>query len=345
MSKPFVLLRDPATYRACKLDLVENHDARRYWVDFFTSHIDTITSLGVAAQADTADARDRAQAVADQLRTKLRAFMDQPRQFGRVTLFELDRWRDIALRTNGFIDAFVDQKRRENEAMLPLLETVVEQICQSDDPVRLAVEGVFAGNIFDMGAKATAGQFKDKSPDFLETRSKLKPRPWLHDDLDAFRQRVNTEPPRKTVFFADNAGSDFVLGVLPFVWLASTPGSSVVIACNEEPSLNDMTASEVRELWPRLPAVVRDLPVEIVSTGTGDPLIDLSAVGPELNEAAADADLVVLEGMGRGVESNFDADLTCDRLNLAMLKDELIAKEVGGNLYDCVCRFRPVSSA
>ncbi len=225
--------------------------------------------------------------------------------------------------------------------MLPLLEQVIGEIEASDDPVRLAIEGVFAGNIFDMGAKATAGKFKDASPDFLDTRAKLKPRPWLFDDLDAFSARVNASPPKKTVFFADNAGSDFVLGVLPFVWLASTPGSTVVIAANEEPSLNDMTASEVRELWPRLQAVVRELNVEIVSTGTGDPLIDLSAVSPELNAAAADADLVVLEGMGRGVESNLDADLTCDRLNLAMLKDEMIARGVGGELYDCVCRFVP----
>ncbi len=339
--EPFVLLRDPATYRPCPLDLVADASLREYWVDFFTSHIATITSIGVAAQGDTADARGRAAGVAVQLRQQLDAFVQNPTAFGEVTLFTLDRWRDDALRDNGFADAFVAQKARENNLMLPLLEHVVHEIETSEDPVQLAVEGVFAGNIFDMGAKATAGKFKDASPDFLETRANLKPRPWLHDDLDAFRARVNASPPKKTVFFADNAGSDFVLGVLPFLWLASTPGSQIVLACNHEPSLNDVTAAEVRELWPRLPRVIRDLSVKIVSTGTGDPLIDLRQVSPELNAAAAGADLVVLEGMGRGVESNFDADLVCDRLNLAMLKDESIARHVGGDLYDCVCRFVP----
>ncbi|MEM7807190.1 MAG: ARMT1-like domain-containing protein [Planctomycetota bacterium] len=338
---PFVLLRDPSTYVPCRLDLVADADVRKYWVDFFTSHIDTITSIGVAAQGDTEDAKHRGSLVARDLRQKLRDFSDSPTDFGPVTLFTLDRWRDDALRRHGFENALVDQKRRENDKMLPLLEQVIAEIEASDDPVRLAIEGVFAGNIFDMGAKATAGQFKDSSPDFLQTRGQLTPRPWLFDDLDAFANKVNATPPKKTVFFADNAGSDFVLGVLPFVWLASTPGSTVVLAANEEPSLNDMTAAEIRELWPRLPSVVRDLPVEIVSTGTGDPLIDLSAVSQELNDAASGADLVVLEGMGRGVESNFDADLTCDRLNLAMLKDESIARSIGGELYDCVCRFVP----
>jgi type II pantothenate kinase len=82
------------------------------------------------------------------------------------------------------------------------------------------------------------------------------------------------------------------------------------------------------------------LPISFVSTGTGEPLIDLEKVSDELNAAAADADLVVLEGMGRGVESNLDAAFSCDALNLAMLKDEAVAKRVGGKLYDVVCRFR-----
>ena len=85
---------------------------------------------------------------------------------------------------------------------------------------------------------------------------------------------------------------------------------------------------------------MKSLPIELVSTGTGEPLIDLSLVSEQLNTAAADADLVILEGMGRGVESNLDAKFKCDALNLAMIKDESIARRVGGKVFDCVCRFR-----
>ena len=196
---------------------------------------------------------------------------------------------------------------------------------------------MFAGNVFDMGAKQTAALFKDESPDFLETRSSLKPRPWRIDDFDSFAERIAERPYKKVIFFADNAGSDFVLGVVPMVRLLGRRGAAVVIACNEHPSLNDVTRDDVAELWPRLG--LDDLPVSLVSTGTGEPLIDLRGVSDELNTAAADADLVILEGMGRGVESNLDVDLTCDRLNLAMLKDEMIASALGGEVYDCVCRF------
>ena len=82
------------------------------------------------------------------------------------------------------------------------------------------------------------------------------------------------------------------------------------------------------------------LPIQLVGTGTGEPLIDLSEVSDELNAASADADLVILEGMGRGVESNLDAAFSCDALNIAMLKDEAVARYVGGKVFDLVCRFR-----
>ena len=44
--------------------------------------------------------------------------------------------------------------------------------------------------------------------------------------------------------------------------------------------------------------------------------------------------------MGRGVESNLDASFNCDAVNLAMIKDKIIARRNGGKLYDVVCRYR-----
>jgi type II pantothenate kinase len=195
-----------------------------------------------------------------------------------------------------------------------------------------------------MGAEATANTFRDSGPDFYETRRKLPPRPWLIDDYDHLAIRLlNGRPYTKAVFFIDNAGSDFLLGALPMLrWLAQR-GTRVVLAANETPTLNDMTVYDVRNWWPRIVEAepsFSGLPLEIVSTGTGDPLIDLLEVSDDLNEAAAAADLIILEGMGRGVESNLDAKFTCDALNIAMIKDEIVAKQVGGKLFDVVCRFR-----
>ena len=124
-------------------------------------------------------------------------------------------------------------------------------------------------------------------------------------------------------------------------WLARR-GTRIVLAANERPTLNDMTVGDVRDWWPRIvkaePSIAA-LPIEIVGTGTGEPLIDLGKISRELNAASDDADLVILEGMGRGVESNLDAEFSCDAVNIAMIKDSAVAARHHGKVFDVVCRF------
>ena len=355
-AEPFCKLADPSAYVACNWDMCVDDTARAYWIGFFKRHIQTVLELGVAAAVKRGGEAGAAAARADACRAEFVSQFDAfcadplartPGQPERVTILTLDQWRDQILRRHGFVDCFIDLKERENQAAIPFLPAVCREIDAMDaDPqqqARAVIEGVFAGNIFDMGAEATAKQFLAGGPDFFTTRSRLQPRPWRVDQFDAFADRLAGVGWRRVVFFIDNAGSDFLLGAVPMMrWLARR-GASVVLAANERPTLNDMTIHDVNRWWPRIIEVepsIADLPIERVSTGTGEPLIDLSHVAPGLNAASRDADLVILEGMGRGVESNLDAKFSCDALNLAMLKDPLIADRLGGALYDCVCRFR-----
>jgi damage-control phosphatase, subfamily II, stand-alone protein len=343
----FVKLADPASYVACDWDLTEDADGRGHWVPFFKRHLDTILKLGV--ECDDARGIAGAAARAGQSRKvvyeRFDASMADPKKYGVVTILTLDDWRDNTLREFGFVDPFYDLKERENEKMLPIVPKVCRQLDElsGDEQARAAVENIFAGNIFDMGAEATAKAFLSSSPDFFEIRAQLKPRPWRIDDYDALLAKLTRQTHRKLVFFIDNAGSDFLLGALPFMRWMARRGARVVLAANERPTLNDMTIHDVRRWWPRVVAVepsIGGLPIELVSTGTGEPLIDLAEVSAELNDACHDADLVVLEGMGRGVESNLDARFSCDALNIAMVKDVAVARRVRGELYDLVCRFR-----
>ncbi|WP_428938221.1 ARMT1-like domain-containing protein [Fontivita pretiosa] len=347
--RPFVKLADPNRYVACKWDLTQDHEAREYWVPFFIEHARTILRLGVEAAIARGQAKqsadDRARRCHEHFTEIFTEYLKNPGRHGVVTILTLDRWRDQIFREHGFIDPFIDLKDRENAKMLQLLPAVCRQIDATPDSHRLraVIEGVFAGNIFDMGAAATAGRFLGSSPDFFEIRRTLPARPWLIDDFDQLEQVWHRKTYRKTIIFIDNAGSDFLLGVLPLArWLAMR-GTQVVLAANEYPSLNDMTIHDVRAWWPRIlraePSLA-SLPIESVSTGTGEPLIDLSEVSPDLNDVSADADLVIIEGMGRGVESNLDAEFSCDALNIAMIKDAMVAKRTGGKVFDVVCRFR-----
>jgi len=348
--RPFVKLANPATYVACDWDLSCDAAGREHWCGFFKRHINTILALGISADIardkDAVEATQRAEACRAEFNATIDAFMNETDRSNRVTILTLDEWRDRILRRHGFGDAFVDLKNRENEKMLPLLPTVCRQLDQltGEEQLRSVIEGVFAGNIFDMGAEATAKTFLGKSPDFFGTRATLPKRPWLIDQYDGLATRLMVGPVhRKAVFFIDNAGSDFLLGALPMIrWLAMR-GTRVVLVANERPTLNDMTIHDVNLWWPRIIEAepsLGTLPIERVSSGTGEPLIDLSKVSDDLNDAAGDADLVILEGMGRGVESNLNAEFSCDAVNLAMLKDIHIASRYGGNVFDVVCRYR-----
>ncbi|GIW77698.1 MAG: hypothetical protein KatS3mg104_2761 [Phycisphaerae bacterium] len=346
----FIKLADPATYQACEWDMRVDHRAREHWVSFFIKHFDTILSLGIEVAVARGEASDQAEKRADQCREEFRhrfeTFASNYSEYAEpVTILTFDIWRDQLLRKHGFIDPFQDLKQRENEKVIHLLPEVCRQLDQMQglEQFRAVVEGVFAGNIFDMGAGGSAKLLLEGKLDFFATRQKLPRRPWLIDEFDAFAQRAMQTPWKRCVFFVDNAGADFCLGALPFMrWLARR-GVEVVLAANERPTLNDMTVHEVRGWWPRICEVepsFADLPIQIVSTGTGEPLIDLLQVSPELNEAARDADLIIIEGMGRGIESNLNARFNCDAANLAMIKDQSIASRLNGQLYDVVCRFR-----
>ena len=352
---PFVLLTDPTKYVACSWDLAADAEGRNHWVSFFKRHVETIFNLGTEAAAarkmDMNDVAARVDACRKEFVNFFDTFAANPNDAARwgverVTILTLDQWRDQLLRKHGFVDAFLDLKNRENEKAMPFFKAVCSQLdaMTGDEQFKAVIEGVFAGNIFDMGAEATAKAYLHAGPDFFATRQTLTKRPWLVDDYDAASTRFLTGPPhRKAVFFIDNAGSDFLLGALPMMrWLARR-GTHVVLAANERPTLNDMTIHDVNAWWPRLVEAepsLADLPIQRVSTGTGEPLIDLAEVSDELNSASAGADLVVLEGMGRGVESNLDAKFSCDAMNLAMIKDIMIAKRNNGRLFDVICRFR-----
>ena len=78
----------------------------------------------------------------------------------------------------------------------------------------------------------------------------------------------------------------------------------------------------------------------IVANGQGSPCLDLHRVSKDVADATVGTDLVIIEGMGRAIHTNFGAHLKCDSLKLAMIKNKhLAARLFNGNVYDCICRF------
>ncbi|MCK4341315.1 MAG: DUF89 family protein [Phycisphaerae bacterium] len=214
-------------------------------------------------------------------------------------------------------------------------------------PQELLVHGLMAGNIFDLGSRATVQRQRDSTTAFRRTRAKQPPRPWRYDDVERWWRRWETKPPcRHAVFFVDNAGGDILLGCLPLARWMLQAGTRVTLAANSAPALNDITAAELEPLLqrcvefdPPLATALEEDRLRVAATGSRVPLLDLTQLSDEFVAATADADLIMLHGMGRAIESNFHARFSCAVLRTAVLKDEAVAARYGGKLFDCVFRF------
>ncbi|KAK7292127.1 hypothetical protein RIF29_07841 [Crotalaria pallida] len=82
----------------------------------------------------------------------------------------------------------------------------------------------------------------------------------------------------------------------------------------------------------------------IANSGNDLPVIDLTRVSQKLAYLAIDADLVILEGAGRGIETYLYAQFKYDSLKIGMVKHLEVAQFLGGRLYDCVFKYDEVSS-
>lgn len=348
------LLADPTGYRACPWNLTTDHDKRAYWLDLFRRHFpnlleEAIREAGAVGQSE-ANARERAERARETFFAYLDQLADDPGE--RLDILMICHARERVLRDLGFDDPYRLAKATENETALRLLPDVLADLdaMPADQREEAVLEAVFAGNIFDLGATHTAERYKAGPVDFHETLSALKSRPWLVDDLDAWLARMRQPAHRRALMFVDNAGPDVVVGMLPFARHLLQRGTDVILTANSEPSLNDVTHDELvalldeaQQLDATLAEARQSNRLQTVPSGNDAPLIDMTRLSSELVAMVErePVDLLVIEGMGRAVESNFDARFTCDTLKLAMIKDQGVADALDGELYDLVCRFEP----
>jgi len=340
----FPLLIDADSYTPCDWDLLADAQARAYWLDLFDSQIESLTHVARLAGV----LENTCEQIVRSVRACVAQLRDNPRALGdRLDILALDRMRDGIFRDAGVDDACRAIKSRESRVALDALPerlAALKAIVPADLPLAL-VQGIFAGNMFDMGAPLTAARFHnhEQAPAFASLLHDVKPRPWLIDNLDI----LSLENKRKALLFVDNAGADAALGALPLALALDRAGCDVVFAANEAPALNDITARELRELLNHAhgAGVERAGALRVVSTGSGDPLLDLSAVSRNLCDQCAGVDLIVFFGMGRALESNWASAFTCETWRLAVIKDPIIAARRGGELYDCVCSVTPAGSA
>ncbi|KAL2644420.1 hypothetical protein R1flu_012007 [Riccia fluitans] len=346
-------------YRPCTIPYRFPSDPRQAtpaelaWIQVFRKSIPSFKK--VAEQDETiVDAAKRAAKFAERYGKMLDELQADPfSNGGPPDPIVLTRLREICLREVGFHDIYKKVKDEENTksvALFPSVVSTADKIENIGERIEHLVRGVFAGNIFDLGASQLAEKFEEKACSFEESCQQLLPRPWVIDDLDQFKQKWLRKSWKKAVIFVDNSGADIVLGILPFARELLRRGTKVVLAANDLPSINDITYDELKDIVSQIKdgdgkdtiLGVDASQLFVVNSGNDLPVLDLSEVSPELAYASEDADLVILEGMGRAIETNLYAQFKCDSLKIGMVKHQEVADFLGGRLYDCVIRFTEV---
>lgn len=355
LERPLVnlpLLKDPSTYIPDTVDLTDDAMARKYWLTCFEEALDGVVKRAVASQPDSIDAAERAEKFRQKYWNKLQTLRQQPFAYGTLTVRSLLDTREHCLNEFNFPDPYSKVKQKENGIALKCFPSVIESLDSLGWEERqfALVKGLLAGNVFDWGAKAVS-EVLESEPQFgfEEAKEKLQERPWLEDSYSEWIQRLKEGPPHKcALIFADNSGIDIILGVFPFVRELLSRGTEVILACNSGPALNDVTYSEslivterIAAMDPIIQSALTEERLLLVQTGSSSPCLDLSRLdkGLALLVRERKTDLVIIEGMGRAIHTNYYAALQCESLKLAVIKNSWLADRLGGKIFSVIFKY------
>uniref|UniRef100_A0A673XS96 4'-phosphopantetheine phosphatase n=1 Tax=Salmo trutta TaxID=8032 RepID=A0A673XS96_SALTR len=337
------LLQDPSSYIPDTVDLSEDALAREYWLYCFEEALDGVVKRAVASQPDLPEAAERAEKFRHKYQHKLQTLRHQPFAYGSLTVRSLLDTREHCLNEFNFPDPYSKIKQGENDMALKYFQKAVKSLEELSWEQRqfALVRGLLAGNVFDWGAKAVSELLNYSSFFSID-------RPWLVDAYDQWLERLKGPPHKCALFFVDNSGIDIILGVFPFVRELLCRGTEVVLASNSSPALNDVTNSELQILTERIAAMdlviqsaVKEDRLTLVQSGSSSPCLDLSRLDKVLAGVVRErhVDLVIIEGMGRAIHTNYYAILSCESLKMAVIKNSWLADRLGGKLFSVVFKY------
>ncbi|XP_048588181.1 4'-phosphopantetheine phosphatase-like isoform X2 [Nematostella vectensis] len=349
---PFPLLASPGDYLPDTEDLTADAAARQYWLDCFGAALDKVVERAIWSQRNSPDVHERAEKFRTKYKNRLLTLYRQPCAFGALTVHSLLDTREQCLNEFDFPDPYAELKQQENEEALKMFTRRIRELDKMESEQRqiALVRGMLAGNVFDWGAREVSDLMEKNLLGFDTAMDRLEARPWLKDDLDEWISRTKGPPYKLAVVFVDNSGVDIILGVMPFVRELVSRGTKVILAANSYPALNDVMHGELvilierlAKLCPALKSAVKSGRLVAMASGVGSPCLDLRRIDADLAASCAEAELVLLEGMGRCIHTNFHARFTCDSIKLAVIKNRWLAERLGGNMYSVVFKFERVA--
>ncbi|MBD3235991.1 MAG: DUF89 family protein [Candidatus Eisenbacteria bacterium] len=277
------------------------------------------------------------------------------------TIHEVTLVREAVLRAHALHDPYRAIKAREAERLLP---QAAERLARAwvwggqaadSEPLAELLAGLLAGNLFDLGSALTQEAFRSGCMDHESAAERYRRdarrflaqlEPSALARLCAQPRALEQPPEGRVLLFADNAGADYLLGLLPaaLFWARRW---EVVVVLNALPVASDIAFAESGPLFEALartpgsplPQAIDAGRLRCVPSGTGSPGIDLRYVGAALDRAAEGCAWLLLDGQGRGIETNWPTRFRCPALRCAVVKDRLVAHAIGAAAPEPVLRW------
>ncbi|GMT36136.1 hypothetical protein PFISCL1PPCAC_27433, partial [Pristionchus fissidentatus] len=352
LMRPFPLLSSSVEYDPDTVDLNKDLAAREFWLSIMEDSVHNMCKKAIESQIDSPTAEERAHIVANKYLEQLKLLRDKHFAYGTCNVRNLLDLREQIFQEHEFDDPYKLQKKLENDLAVRELPNVIEALDSMDDVrerLARATKGLLAGNVFDWGAKEVVKLMEGSDQfTFQKAIDVIPDRPWLHDSLDEFLDETLAGNHKSIVVFVDNSGADVILGVLPFAREFLKLGSKVTIVSNLLPALNDITYGELlkvmEEVSEKDELIRRNTEqgrLKIMHSGQGSPCLDLRRIDSELCELVVEdaVDLVVIEGMGRALHTNFNAQFSVPSLKAAVIKTRWLADRMGGDIFSVVCKY------
>ncbi|CAI2356820.1 unnamed protein product [Caenorhabditis sp. 36 PRJEB53466] len=350
---PFSLLADKDG-KPDTIDFNKDAQARNFWIEILDKTTTDMSKFAMSSQQNCTqqvEMMSRAGDFTAEFMKMMILIKEHPVAYGNSNARNMLEVREQILQEKGFDDIYVQKKHEENRSALAQLPTIlasIDKLREIPNNERAAIEYVsrvlLAGNVFDWGAKEVVKMMSsERGLSFQNAIDHVEDRPWLFDGFDTFYQHHKKY--RSVLIFVDNSGCDYILGIIPFARELLRNGSKVIICANSSPALNDLTYREMVDLAPALKRADKDLAKFIeeeqmmfVQSGQESPCLDARRVHQDLNDIVEkhQTDLVVIEGMGRALHTNFHVKFKCDSLKAAVIKTQWLADRLGGKMFSVV---------
>ncbi|XP_066159104.1 4'-phosphopantetheine phosphatase isoform X1 [Euwallacea fornicatus] len=345
------LLKDPENYTPDIQDLLSNEVERNYWLATLERTVAKFVDKAGELNPDNPKATEDAKSCLQKFQQLIEKIKSDPRTLIPLNVRTLLDFNEENLRVH-FKDAWRLQKETETRQALTHFRERIDEIDLINDFNEKWLElikGVLAGNVFDWGSEAVAKMLAEV-PTFglSHAMDTIEERPWFIDHVNLWIERLNSHTFKSAVIFVDNAGVDFVLGILPFIRELLTMGTRVILTANSYPSLNDVTYQELNlyccsaaQQCNVLKDAISSGQLVTIENGQKGPCLDLKNIPSELCDLMVESDLIVLEGMGRSVHTNLNTEFAVDSIKIAVLKNEWLAKSLGANQFSVIFKYEP----